>query len=267
VLEIARETAISSTSSPSPSPLCLEPAGRDHRRLTTMATSHSSSATRAGADRKLLRPRRKAIQSAFCTLMPYPEHERKRRRGEAAVAEIASSLSRDHARMARVRTHQTTFSRVIHPIANSYMTSLERELRGKDHAPCTYAVECGVATMQAASGSITWSSRPVSGVLAQYPRQGIGTQHHRPDIGGTTQVLARRARSARVRPSIIVWSRTNPGYPIKTPVMTSSRWHGRSEAIGLVMTWAGLHVGLRARCKSGRPSTGGRRRLRDCIAT
>lgn len=193
---------------------------------------------------------------AICLLHAYanPAHERqaadefKRLWPDAAV--IAShEITREWREYERSNT--TVLSAYIHPIANSYLTSLERELRGKGTEAPLYIMQSngGVATMQAARRNpITMvESGPVSGVLgAIILGNVIGEQNIITlDIGGTTAKcsLVERGQPRVTTEYRIEWSRTNPGYPIKTPVIDIVEIGNGGGSIAWLDEAGSLHVG------------------------
>ena len=193
---------------------------------------------------------------AICLLHAYanPDHERQAvnevKRLWPEVAVIAShEITREWREYERTNT--TVLSAYIHPIANNYLTSLERELRGKGTEAPLYIMQSngGVATMQAAKRNpITMvESGPVSGVLgAIILGKVIGEQNIIAlDIGGTTAKcsLVERGQPRLTTEYRIEWSRTNPGYPIKTPVIDIVEIGNGGGSIAWLDEVGSLHVG------------------------
>ncbi len=149
------------------------------------------------------------------------------------------------------RTNTTVLSAYIHPIANSYLTSLEQELRAEGTRGQLYIMQSngGVATMETAKHNpITMvESGPVSGVLGAIA---LGQLIGEPniialDIGGTT---AKCSLVDRLQPRVtteyrIEWSRTNPGYPITTPVIDIVEIGNGGGSIAWIDSAGSLHVG------------------------
>jgi N-methylhydantoinase A len=193
---------------------------------------------------------------AICLLHAYakPEHERQAAQEVKRLwPEVAVIASHEITREWREyeRTNTTVLSAYIHPIANSYLTSLERELRGKGtHAPL-YIMQSngGVATMQAAKRNpITMvESGPVSGVLGAIILGKVIGEHNiiALDIGGTTAKcsLVEGGQPRVTTEYRIEWSRTNPGYPIQTPVIDIVEIGNGGGSIAWLDEVCSLHVG------------------------
>ena len=193
---------------------------------------------------------------AVCFLHAYanPEHEQAAateiRRLWPEVAVVASSdITREWREYERTNT--TVLSAYIHPIANRYLSTLEKELRSQDLRGELYVMQSngGVATIEAAKRSpITMvESGPVSGVLGAIV---LGQLLGEPniialDIGGTTAKcsLVERGQARITTDYRIEWSRTNPGYPIKTPVIDIVEIGNGGGSIAWVDQAGSLHVG------------------------
>lgn len=193
---------------------------------------------------------------AICLLHSYanPDHElqvaQEVKRLWPEVAVIAShEITREWREYERSNT--TVLSAYVHPIANSYLTSLEQELRGKGTEAPLYIMQSngGVATMQAAKRNpiAMVESGPVSGVLgAIVLGQVIGVENIIAlDIGGTTAKcsLVERGQPRMTTEYRIEWSRTNPGYPIKTPVIDIVEIGSGGGSIAWLDEVGSLHVG------------------------
>jgi N-methylhydantoinase A len=193
---------------------------------------------------------------AICFLHAYanPDHELlvtgEVRRLWPDVAVIAShEITREWREYERTNT--TVLSAYIHPIAISYLTSLERELRGKGTEAPLYIMQSngGVATMQAAKRNpITMvESGPVSGVLGAIILGNVIGERNiiALDIGGTTAKcsLVERGQPRMTTEYRIEWSRTNPGYPIKTPVIDIVEIGSGGGSIAWLDEVGSLHVG------------------------
>ena len=193
---------------------------------------------------------------AICLLHAYanPDHEQQAtkevKRLWPDVAVIAShEITREWREYERTNT--TVLSAYIHPIANSYLTSLEQQLRANGtHGPL-YIMQSngGVATLQAAKRNpITMvESGPVSGVLgAIVLGKVIGVPNLIAlDIGGTTAKcsLVEQGQPRLTTEYRIEWSRTNPGYPIKTPVIDIVEIGNGGGSIAWLDEAGSLHVG------------------------
>ena len=125
------------------------------------------------------------------------------------------------------RTSTTVLSAYVLPVAKRYLGRLESELadRGLVQAPYIMQSNAGIATVRGAAGNpiSMVESGPASGVLGAIAlgRQ-IGVDNLIAlDIGGTTAKCALiHDGQARVTTEYAIeWSRTNAGYPIRTPVV------------------------------------------------
>ena len=125
------------------------------------------------------------------------------------------------------RTSTTVLSAYVLPVAKRYLGRLASELadRGLVQAPYIMQSNAGIATVRGAAGNpiSMVESGPASGVLGAIAlgRQ-IGVDNLIAlDIGGTTAKCALiHDGQARVTTEYAIeWSRTNAGYPIRTPVV------------------------------------------------
>ena len=169
---------------------------------------------------------------AVCLLHGYvnPEHER-------AVVDRLAELWPDADVIAShgvcrewreyERTSTTVLSAYVLPVAKRYLGRLASELadRGLAQAPYIMQSNAGIATVRGAAGNpiSMVESGPASGVLGAIAlgRQ-IGVDNLIAlDIGGTTAKCALiHDGQARVTTEYAIeWSRTNAGYPIRTPVV------------------------------------------------
>jgi len=167
--------------------------------------------------------------------------------------EVAVVASHDITREWREyeRTNTTVLSAYIHPIANTYLTSLEQDLRqaGVDSQLYIMQSNGGIATVDAAKRNpITMvESGPVSGVLGAIV---LGKLIGEPnlvalDVGGTTAKcsLVENGQPRITTDYRIEWSRTNPGYPIKTPVIDMVEIGNGGGSIAWLDDAGSLHVG------------------------
>jgi N-methylhydantoinase A len=193
---------------------------------------------------------------AICFLHAYanPVHEEeaveivKQRWPEAAVL-ASHQITREWREYERTST--TVLSAYIQPIANGYLDALERELRGKGVSSPVYIMQSngGVATMKAARANpiAAVESGPVSGVLGAIVLGGILGEPNiiTLDIGGTTAKcsLVENGRPRVTTEYRIEWTRTNPGYPIKTPVIDIVEIGNGGGSIAWLDEAGSLHVG------------------------
>jgi N-methylhydantoinase A len=125
------------------------------------------------------------------------------------------------------RTSTTVLTAYVHPVAKRYLEKLRGELErgGFRGAPYIMQSNGGIETLEAvARNPITMvESGPASGVLGAIALGRVTGDHNviALDIGGTTAKCSLIDRgSAKVTTDYkIEWTRTNPGYPIKTPVI------------------------------------------------
>jgi N-methylhydantoinase A len=152
------------------------------------------------------------------------------------------------------RTNTTVLSAYVHPAANGYLDSLERKLDRDGFGGRLFVMQSngGSATVRAArSNPITMvESGPVGGVLGA---AALGELIGEPniitlDIGGTTAKCS-LVQDGEVRVDTaykIERSRTNPGYPIQTPVIDIVEIGNGGGSIAWVDEAGGLHVGPRS---------------------
>ena len=149
------------------------------------------------------------------------------------------------------RTSTAVLSAYVHPLAKSYLGSLSSELEARevDSELLVMQSNGGVATLEGAlNNPISMvESGPASGVLgaAELGRQ-LGERNILAlDIGGTTAKTALIA-DGKVRISSdyrIEWDRTNPGYPIRTPVVDLVEIGNGGGSIAWIDEGGSLHVG------------------------
>ena len=149
------------------------------------------------------------------------------------------------------RTSTAVLSAYVHPLAKSYLGSLSTKLEARevDSELLVMQSNGGVATLEGAlNNPISMvESGPASGVLgaAELGRQ-LGERNILAlDIGGTTAKTALIA-DGKVRISSdyrIEWDRTNPGYPIRTPVVDLVEIGNGGGSIAWIDEGGSLHVG------------------------
>lgn len=125
------------------------------------------------------------------------------------------------------RTSTTVLTAYVHPVAKRYLGRLKEELAGAKFRGAPYVMQSngGIETLEAATRNpITMvESGPASGVLGAIALGRLTGDRNMIalDIGGTTAKCSLiHDGAARVTTDYrIEWDRTNPGYPIKTPVI------------------------------------------------
>ncbi len=149
------------------------------------------------------------------------------------------------------RTSTAVLSAYIHPITNAYLDSLERRLNEGGFSGNGFVMQSsgGIAGMAAARRNpiAMVESGPASGVLGAVA---LGQLIGEPniialDIGGTTAKCS-LVENAQVRLTTdyrIDWSRTNAGYPIKTPVVDIIEIGNGGGSIAWIDEGGKLHVG------------------------
>lgn len=149
------------------------------------------------------------------------------------------------------RTNTTVLSAYVHPIASTYLDSLNRRLRDEGFKGRFFAMQSngGIATAQGAKNNpiAMVESGPASGVLGAIA---LGRLIEEPniialDIGGTTAKcsLVENGQARITTEYKIEWSRTNPGYPIKTPVIDIVEIGNGGGSIAWIDEGGSLHVG------------------------
>jgi N-methylhydantoinase A len=149
------------------------------------------------------------------------------------------------------RTSTAVLSAYVHPAANSYLDSLERKLEQGGFEGRLFVMQSngGSATVRAArSNPIAMvESGPVGGVLGALA---LGELIGEPnimtlDIGGTTAKCS-LVQDGEVRVDTgyrIERSRTNPGYPIQTPVIDIVEVGNGGGSIAWIDPAGAMHVG------------------------
>jgi len=149
------------------------------------------------------------------------------------------------------RTSTAVLSAYVHPLATSYLGALSTELRVRDVESELLVMQSngGVATVRGAlNNPISMvESGPASGMLGAAE---LGRRIGEPnvlalDIGGTTAKTTLIA-DGKVRISSdyrIEWDRTNPGYPIRIPVVDLVEIGNGGGSIAWIDEGGSLHVG------------------------
>jgi N-methylhydantoinase A len=125
------------------------------------------------------------------------------------------------------RTSTTVLTAYVHPVAKRYLGRLQEELAGADFRGAPYIMQSngGIETLEASTRNpiSMVESGPASGVLGAIALGKLTGDRNMIalDVGGTTAKCSLiHDGSARVTTDYrIEWNRTNPGYPIKTPVI------------------------------------------------
>jgi N-methylhydantoinase A len=149
------------------------------------------------------------------------------------------------------RTSTTVLTAYVHPTANRYLNRLERRLAEEGFTGHPYIMQSngGIETVAKASenpiGMV--ESGPASGVLGS---AALGRLINEPkiialDIGGTTAKcsLIEDGKTRVTTEYHIEWSRTNAGYPIKTPVIEIVEIGNGGGSIAWIDEGGRLHVG------------------------
>lgn len=164
------------------------------------------------------------------------------------------------------RTSTAVLSAYVHPIAEKYLSSLSSKMdaRGLRSRPLIMRSNGGVATVDGARNDpiSMVESGPASGVLGA---AALGRQIGEPnlialDIGGTTAKTALIENGeARITTAYkIEWNRTNPGYPIRTPVVDLVEIGNGGGSIAWIDHGGRLHVGPQSAGSSPGPAAYGR---------
>lgn len=164
------------------------------------------------------------------------------------------------------RTSTTVLSAYVHPIAKRYLGQLEHELRqhGLSSVPYIMQSNGGVTTVEGARNNpiALVESGPASGVLgAAALGRLIGESNLIAlDVGGTTAKTALiRDGQARITTEYrIEWDRTNPGYPIRTPVVDLVEIGNGGGSIAWIDQGGRLHVGPKSAGSTPGPAAYGR---------
>ncbi len=208
---------------------------------------------------------------AVCFLHAYanPEHEL---RTVAAIheawPEVSVLASHQITREWREyeRTSTAVLSAFVHPIAGRYLDSLNHQLEDGGFKGRFYVMQSngGIATRRAAKDNpiSLVESGPVSGILGAVALgELIGEQNVIAlDIGGTTAkcALVEQGRPRVTTDYKIEWTRTNPGYPIKTPVIDVVEIGNGGGSIAWIDEGGSLHVGPQSAGADPGPAAYGR---------
>lgn len=164
------------------------------------------------------------------------------------------------------RTSTTVLSAYVLPTARRYLSQLEAKLAARKLPQAPYIMQSngGIATVKsAAANPISMvESGPASGVLGaialgrQIGEDNIITL----DIGGTTAKCALiHNGQARVTTEYYVeWSKTNPGYPVRTPVIEIVEIGNGGGSIAWVDQGGSMHVGPQSAGSTPGPAAYGR---------
>lgn len=164
------------------------------------------------------------------------------------------------------RTSTAVLSAYVHPIAEKYLASLEEKMEGRGLAnrPFIMRSNGGIATVAGAQNDpiSMVESGPASGVLGA---AALGRQIGEPnlivlDIGGTTAKTALIGDGqARITTEYkIEWNRTNPGYPIRTPVVDLVEIGNGGGSIAWIDEGGRMHVGPQSAGSMPGPAAYGR---------
>jgi N-methylhydantoinase A len=167
---------------------------------------------------------------------------------EVAVV-VSSQITREWREYERTNT--TVLSAYISPIAVRYLDSLEQRMGESGFGGHLFIMQSngGIATMQAAKSNpiAKVESGPASGVLGAIA---LGRLIDEPniialDVGGTTAKcsLVEDGQARITTEYKIEWTRTNPGYPIKTPVIDIVEIGNGGGSIAWLDEGGSLHVG------------------------
>jgi N-methylhydantoinase A len=164
------------------------------------------------------------------------------------------------------RTSTTVLSAYVHPAANRYLRRLGERLAREGHAGEPYIMQSngGIETVSgtAANPIAMVESGPASGVLGAAALGRLIEEHRiiALDIGGTTAKcsLVEHGRARVTTEYRIERTRTNPGYPIKTPVIEIVEIGNGGGSIAWIDEGGRLHVGPESAGASPGPAAYGR---------
>lgn len=208
---------------------------------------------------------------ALCFLHAYvaPENERLARdhirRVWPEVSVIAShEISREWREYERTST--AVLTAYVHPAAQRYLRTLQRSLDGAGypHAPYIMQSNGGIDTVQGAIRNpiAMVESGPASGVLGAAALGRLLGEDRiiALDIGGTTAKcsLIEKAQTRITTEYRIEWSRTEPGYPIRTPVIEIVEIGNGGGSIAGIDPGGRLYVGPESAGASPGPAAYGR---------
>lgn len=201
--------------------------------------------------------KRQGIEAiAICFLHAYvaPENERiAMQRVKELWPEVSVVASHQITREWREyeRTSTTVLTAYVHPAANRYVRRLERQLRESGFRGSPYIMQSngGIETVAGtAENPIAMvESGPASGVLGAAALGELIGEHKiiALDIGGTTAKcsLVEDGKTRVTTDYRIEWTRTNPGYPIRTPVIEIIEIGNGGGSIAWLDGGGRLHVG------------------------
>ncbi|WP_157218063.1 hydantoinase/oxoprolinase family protein [Flavisphingomonas formosensis] len=164
------------------------------------------------------------------------------------------------------RTSTAVLTAYVHPAAKRYLRTLQTSLdaAGYGHAPYIMQSNGGIDTVEGAIRNpiAMVESGPASGVLGA---AALGTLLGEDkiialDIGGTTAKcsLIENAQTRITTEYRIEWSRTNPGYPIRTPVIEIVEIGNGGGSIAGIDAGGRLYVGPESAGASPGPAAYGR---------
>ncbi|WP_417624315.1 hydantoinase/oxoprolinase family protein [Paremcibacter congregatus] len=164
------------------------------------------------------------------------------------------------------RTSTTVLSAYVLPIAKKYLGKLDAEIRRRGLVTNPFIMQSngGITTVSGASGNpiSMVESGPASGMLGAVAiGREIGEENLIAlDIGGTTAKCALlHGGQAKITTDYkIEWDRTNPGYPIRTPVVDLVEIGNGGGSIAWTDEGGRLHVGPQSAGASPGPAAYGR---------
>ena len=149
------------------------------------------------------------------------------------------------------RTNTTVLSAYVHPVAKKYIESLEARLsaEGFREEPYMMHSNCGISTAEAAKANpiSMVESGPASGIYAAASLGHLIGEKNliALDIGGTTAkcTLIENGKIKVTTQYHIEKTRTNPGYPIQTPVSEIVEIGNGGGSIAWIDEGGKFHVG------------------------
>jgi len=164
------------------------------------------------------------------------------------------------------RTSTAVLSAYVHPTANTYLSKIGARLDagGLKSQPFIMRSNGGITTVEGAKADpiSMVESGPASGVLGA---AALGQQIGEPnlialDIGGTTAKTALiEGGQAKITTEYkIEWDRTNPGYPIRTPVVDLVEIGNGGGSIAWIDEGGRMHVGPKSAGSQPGPAAYGR---------
>jgi len=245
------------------------------REVEERSTYQGEVATRldpAGIDAILDDFRKEGVEAiALCFLHAYvsPENEIIARDYiRAAWPEVSVIASHEISREWREyeRTSTAVLTAYVHPAAKRYLETLGRSLAdaGYLHPPYIMQSNGGIDTVQGAVRNpiAMVESGPASGVLGAAALGRLLSENKiiALDIGGTTAKcsLIENAQTRITTEYRIEWTRTNPGYPIRTPVIEIVEIGNGGGSIAGIDKGGRLYVGPESAGASPGPAAYGR---------